>query len=128
MYSMDQLVDRVHWHLDPKHTNAKVWVIEDASGQIVAHAIARIERDEDGGTYGYFSTVYVAPEQRSQGLATRLLLVVEGWFRGLKMPRIIYNTAADHDALIRLFGRYGYRITHREGEMVQLTKDLRSAP
>ena len=29
------------------------------------------------------------------------------------MPKIIYNTAADHEKLIRLYARHGYAITHR---------------
>lgn len=124
IYSMDWLKDRLLWHLDPQQTTAKVWVLEDAAAQVVAHAIARVERDEEAKAYGYFSTVFVAPEVRNRGLAKILLSQVESWFKDLNMPKIVYNTAANHEQLIRLFGRHGYTITHREDEMVQLTKSL----
>ncbi|MBI3557111.1 MAG: GNAT family N-acetyltransferase [Deltaproteobacteria bacterium] len=124
MYSLDWLVNRVLWHLDPSQTTAKVFLAEDRDGRVVAHAIARIERDENGRAFGYFSTIYVEPLLRNQGLATSLLLKVESWLSEMKMPKIIYNTAANHEKLIRLFGRHGYSVTHRESEMVQLTKQL----
>jgi len=40
------------------------------------------------------------------------------------MPKIIYNTADNHLKLIRLFDRHGYRVTHHDAGMVQLTKVL----
>jgi hypothetical protein len=40
----------------------------------------------------------------------------------MKMLKAVYNTAENHTKLIRLFESHGYGITHRESEMVQLTK------
>jgi GNAT superfamily N-acetyltransferase len=124
MYSIEWLVDRVRWHLDPSQTTAKIFLVEGHSCQIIAHAIARLERDEVGKAFGYFSTIYVDPTSRGQGVATSLMLKVESWLREMKMPKVIYNTADDHEELIRLYGRHGYTITHHEGDMVQLTKIL----
>ena len=39
-----------------------------------------------------------------------------------QMPSVVYNTATDHERLIRLFERHGYAITHRADNMVQLSK------
>jgi GNAT superfamily N-acetyltransferase len=130
LYSTEWLVQRVRWHLDPARTIAKVYLMERADRRIAAHAIARIEHDESGKPYGYFSTVFVEPESRNQGVASALIRHVEAWLTHLGMPRVIYNTAHDHAKLIRLFERHGYRISHRTPEMVQVSKPLsgRGAP
>lgn len=124
LYSIDELLQRVRWHLDPAATTAKIFVTEDVRGAIIAHAIARIEVDENGDRYGYFSTVFVEPGSRAKGVGTSLIREVEAWLKSMNMPRIVYNTAADHAKLIRLFGRHGFRITLRADEMVQLKKQL----
>ena len=59
LYSMDWLVQRVRWHLNPEQTVAKVFLVERTDGWISAHAIARIEHNEHDKPYGYFSTVFV---------------------------------------------------------------------
>lgn len=124
LYSMEWLVNRVLWHLDPSQTTAKIFLIEGKELKITAHAIARIDHDESKNAYGYFSTVFVEPDSRNKGLATNLLNHVENWLKSMEMPKIIYNTAENHSKLIRLFERHGYQITGRESEMVQLTKLL----
>lgn len=126
MYSIDWLKDRVLWHLDPKLTTAKIFLIEDVNGNILGHAIARIEQDHNAKPYGYFSTIFVEPNSRSKGMADRLVLHVEEWLKQMNMPKIIYNTADNHTKIIRLFNRHGFQITyhHAENKMVQLTKVL----
>lgn len=127
LYSMEWLLDRVRWHLDPSQTHAKIFFVETDKGENTAHAIARIETDKNGDKYGYFSTIFVEPNSRNQGLAKSLLLHVEAWFREMKMPKAIYNTAENHAKLIGLFESHGYEMTHRESEMVQLTKLLKDS-
>lgn len=122
-YSLDWLVDRVRWHLAPERT-AKVLVVEGSDGRIVGHAIVRVEVDEEGASFGYFSTIFVEEASRRRGLATRLMASAEGWVRGHQLRRVVYNTAASNERLLPLFQRHGYRVTLREGDMVQLTKDL----
>jgi GNAT superfamily N-acetyltransferase len=121
MYSFEWLVARVRWHLDTDRV-AKVFVATDASGAIVAHAIAREERDDAGVAFGYFSTLYVDPTVRRSGVAVRLMDQVEHWFAGRGLRMWIYNTAAHHERLIGMFEKRGYRIALREGEMVQLRR------
>lgn len=122
LYSMDWLMDRVRWHLDPEQTQAKIFLIETNNGEIAAHAIARVESDEKSVSYGYFSTIFVEPKSRNRGFAKALLYHVESWFSDIGMPKVVYNTAENHAKLIRLSERHGYKITHRESDMVQLTK------
>jgi len=124
LYSMDWLLERVKWHLDPKQTTAKIFLAESPRLEIIGHAIARIEKDDEGNSYGYFSTIFIEPASRNRGTANALLLHVEDWFRQMKLPKVIYNTAENHSKLIRLFEKNGYQITARELEMVQLTKSL----
>lgn len=126
LYSMDWLLERVRWHLDQEQTTAKIFLVEDQDGEILAHAIARIEHDDNSRAYGYFSTVFVDPKERDKGIATSLVLHIESWFRDMKMSKIVYNTAENHFKLIQLFERQGYQITARQSEMVQLTKKLDS--
>lgn len=124
LHTMDWLVDRVRWHLDAEQTNAKVFLMVSANGEIKGHAIARIEYEGDKKAFGYFSTLFVEPESRNKGLANALVAHVEVWLRNMGMSKIIYNTAENHSKLIRLFERHGFKITHQESEMVQLTKVL----
>jgi GNAT superfamily N-acetyltransferase len=124
LYSMEWLVDRVRWHLDTGQTQAKVFLIETNTGEIAAHAIARVESDENSIKYGYFSTIFVEPKSRNRGFAKGLLRHVEAWFRDIKMPKVVYNTAENHSKLIRLFEGHVYQITYRESHMIQLTKTL----
>lgn len=123
-YSMDWLRERVRWHLDSRATTARIYLAEDSTGQIVGQAIVRIERDEAAEPFGYFSTLYVEPSSRRQGLATALLNQAEEWVREQGLPKIIYNTAHYNDRLLKLFHRHGFKVTFRETEMVQLTKVL----
>ncbi len=121
MYTMDWLTERVRWHLDPKR---RVFLSENEARQITGHAIARIESGDDGILLGYFSTVFVALDSRRQGIAGTLLRHVESWFLENGIPKIVYNTAKNHSAIIALFSAHGYRITYSEFEMIQLTKVL----
>lgn len=121
MYSMDWLIERVRWHLDQKNTDGRVFLSEDRAGRIVGQAIARIDH---GSSFGYFSTIFVEPAFRRNGVAVNLIKHVEDWFSKNGMPKIIYNTASNHVALISLFKSHGYEITDRESEMVQLAKIL----
>lgn len=121
MYTMQWLIDRVHWHLDLKNTDGRVYLSQNQDGKIIGHAIARIDH---GSSFGYFSTIFVEPLSRKNGVATGLMKHIEDWFLKRGMPKIIYNTADNHVALIGLFKSQGYKITHTESDMVQLTKVL----
>ncbi len=121
MYSMDWLIERVRWHLNPANTNGRVFLNETQDRRIIGHAIARIDHDSP---FGYFSTIFVEPSSRRNGNASRMISHVESWLSENGMPKVIYNTAENHTALIDLFKSHGYRIAHSELEMVQLTKDL----
>src|SRR4029079_19118147 len=68
MYSMEWLIDRVKFHLDPAKCVGVVYVAEDESG-IVGHTIVRLEDDDKFGAIGLFSTTYVIPDARRQGFA-----------------------------------------------------------
>ena len=121
LYSIDWLLERVRWHLDPDSTNGRVFLTEDRMGNITGHAIARIDRDS---SFGYFSTIFVETSARRNGLAAKLVEKVEAWFVEAGMPEVVYNTADNHTAVISLFQSHGYDIAHSAGGMVQLSKVL----
>jgi len=122
MYSMEWLIDRVKWHLNLEN-EAKIYLATHEEGQVVGHSIVRVDELE-GVRCGYFSTIYVAPEAREQGVATALIQQVEAWCREMQFPFVTYNTAVDNDRLIRLYEKLGFEIIQREGEMVKLKKTL----
>ena len=124
MYSGDWLRQRVLWHLDPKSTIGKVFLCEQTAGTISGHAIVRIETDEGGNTFGYFSTIYVAPEARGNGIASAFIIWVERWLSDEGLGRVAYNTAASNHRLIALFSQHGYEVSLARDDMVQLSKKL----
>lgn len=125
MYSMDWLIDRVRGHLDSNNTEGRIFLSENEDGEIIGHAIARIDH---GSKFGYFSTIFVEPKARNNGIAHSLVNHVESWISGRCMPKIVYNTSEKHTAILNLFKSMGYEITHSESAMVQLTKVLRPPP
>lgn len=122
MYTMSWLIDRVRWHLDPNNTNGRVFISENKNGKIIGHAIARIDH---GSSFGYFSTIFVEPLSRRHGIASNLMKHVETWFSKFEIPKILYNTADNHVAIIGLFKSHGYEVTLSDSQMVQLTKVLK---
>lgn len=119
MYTMEWLIDRVRWHLDQTKTNGKVFLSENQKQEIVGQAVARIDFASD---FGYFSTIFVESKSRKCGVAKALISHVENWFLQNQISKIIYNTAQNHLAIIHLFESQGYLVTHRDSEMIQLTK------
>lgn len=124
MYTMEWLVDRVLWHLDPKKTKAKVFLATGDKDHIVGQAIVRLESDTADSNYGYFSTIYVEPSSRGQGVATRLVETVEKWLLKNGIETVIYNTASDNSRLIGLFQFLGYHLFETHDDMVQLKKEI----
>ncbi len=119
MYTMDWLIDRVRFHLDPMKSEGQVFVAENESGEILGHTIVRVESGE-----GYFSTFYVAPEARGQSIATEFIKTGEAWMRERSMNIARTNTAKDNAKLQNLLFKFGYEITDRSENMVSLTKRL----
>ncbi len=81
MYTMEWLRQRVLWHLDPEACQGQVFLGEGEDGDIVGHTIVRIETSEEGRPFGLFSTFYVCPDTRHQGLGSALLRRGEAWMR-----------------------------------------------
>lgn len=125
LYTLDWLRARVRWHLDPVQTTAKVFLSEDSEGHVTGHTIVRVEVEGGEEPFGIFSTIYVEPAFRRQGIATALLLRGEQWLREQGLARAVTNTAETNQRLIDLFARHGYAIQLAESEMVQLGKALR---
>jgi len=128
MYTMDWLRGRVRWHLDPASCEGQVFLAEDAEGAIVGHTIVRVEAREDGPPFGLFSTFYVAPEARHQGLASALLRRGEAWMRTRGLVEAATFTAETNTPLIALCERHGYSPAPAPPEMVRLSRALDEPP
>lgn len=125
LYTLDWLRERVRFHLDPQRSTAKVFLAELSPGVVAGHTIVRREEPEDEPPFGLFSTIYVEPSSRRQGVATALLRRGEEWFRAQDLARAATNTAEHNQPLIEQFGRQGYEIAFAADEMVHLSKSLR---
>lgn len=124
MYSMAWLIGRMRWHLDPDSVIGQVFLAENAAGDIVGHTIVRLEPVESDGTIGLFSTTYVAPDARRQGVAARLLRQGEQWMRDHGMAQAVTYTDQDNVKLQTLYRRHGYRMTPMPDAFVKLSKPL----
>lgn len=124
MYTMEWLVDRVRWHLNPELCVGQVFVVEDDAGRVVGHSIVRVEPEETGGRLGLISTTYVVPERRRAGLAEALLRAGEAWLIAHGATQLATNTSETNWPLLRLYQKAGYQITDRapEAKMVQLSR------
>ena len=126
MYTMKWLRQRVRWHLDPEACEGEVFVAEGDGGAIVGHTIVRVETAEGGGRFGLFSTFYVAPEARHQGLGSALLARGEAWMRERGLIEAATFTAVTNAPLIALCEGHGYALAPAHPEMVRLSRALPS--
>jgi GNAT superfamily N-acetyltransferase len=123
MYSLDWLVARVRWHLDPLECSGAVFlaVLEQ---EILGHTLVRLEPDDDGTHFGLFTTFFVAPAARNQSVAKELVKHGENWMRGNGMLISRTYTAENNIKLHNLMFQNGYEITLRKSNMVVLSKVL----
>jgi GNAT superfamily N-acetyltransferase len=124
LYTMDWLIQRVRWHLDPAKSTAAVFLAETREGRVTGHTIVRIECDDAGKAFGLFSTTFVEPESRRLAVATQLLLRGEAWMRAHGMTEAATYTAETNAKLIGLYHKHGYAIVETRSEMVRLAKVL----
>ncbi len=126
MYSMEWLDDRVRHHLDPARCEGAVFLAE-IGDEIVGHTIVRVETDEDGSTFGLFSTTYVLPAHRRASVASQLLDAGERWMVERDLAHAATYTSDTNTKLIRLYETRGYAIVLRTSEMVVLRRPFARA-
>ncbi len=127
MYTMDWLRDRVRWHLNPDKCTGQVFLAARDDGHISGHTIVRAETTDDGRPFGLFSTFYVAPEARHQGLGGALLARGEAWMVTRGLVEAATFTAVTNRPLIALCEGRGYTLTPAPPEMVRLSRALETA-
>nr|WP_274387538.1 GNAT family N-acetyltransferase [Salsipaludibacter albus] len=120
---MDWLRDRVRAHLDPARLDGRVFVARDPSGEVVGHAMVRVDHD-DRDEVGLFSTTWVVPAWRRRGVADLLVDHGEAWMRDRGRDVAVTFTHPDNDALVTLFGRRGYVLTPVDDDFVRLRRRL----
>ncbi len=124
MYTMDWLIQRVLFHLDPSQSTAQVYVSESSDGHLSGHCIVRKEFDDQGAPYGLFSTTYVEPQSRRLGIANALLVHGEEWMHNLGLTMVATATSKTNEKLIKMYFKHGYKMVVTTDEMVRLEKRL----
>jgi len=130
LHTLDWIRERVLWHLHEPKVCGKVLLATIGDGEIIGHTILRRECHENASDFGLISTTYVLPQFRRRGVADRLLLAGEAWFKSLRLSRCSTWTSAANSKLIRLCEKHGYAITERARHevtgtpMVNLSKQL----
>lgn len=124
MYTHEWLVQRVRWHLDPAVTTGQVFLAEAGPGAITGHTIVRIEDDGEGRAIGLFSTIFVAPEARQQGVAIALIARGEAWMIEHGMTTAVTYTDEGNAKLHALFIGQGYAMSGMPDHFVKLSKPL----
>lgn len=125
-YSQDWLLERVEWHISLQD-KAEIFLVTDDDKKILAQAIVRIEIDPEiyEKEFGYFSTIYVVPEERRKGIARDLINTVHNWCVEKNLDVTTYSTAKNHGGLISLFKQFGYEIVVETDDMVRLKVSLK---
>ena len=126
MYTMDWLIKRVQWHLDPTEVVAQVFVAENEQGDVIGHTIVRIDSDDDDIAIGLFSTTYVDSASRRFGVAKMLLKQGEEWMRQQEMAVAVTYTDRDNVKLQNLYLTHGYEMSEMPKRFVKLAKPLTS--
>lgn len=124
LYTMDWLRQRVLWHLDPAACTGEVFLAVDRDGGITGHTIVRIDRDEAGACIGLFSTTFVDPGSRNQGIARSLLERGEHWMGEHGLSRAVTYTSVSNIKLQNLFLHRGYALVDAANGFVRLSKKL----
>ena len=124
MYTMDWLVQRVLWHLDPNQCVGQVFLSEDSEGRITGHTIVRIERDQAGEQIGLFSTFFVEPGSRNRAIATTFVSHGEKWMLDHGMRTAVTYTAESNGRLKNLLISLGYQAVAVQNQMIALSKSL----
>lgn len=124
MYTMDWLLDRARFHLDPTRCTGQILLAENCDGKVTGHTILRVQDDEEFGQHGLFSTFYVIPECRGQGIATEFVTHGEAWMREQGMSTAMTYTAEDNTRLRNLMEKLGYEVVLKKNDMVALAKRL----
>ena len=121
MYTLDWLVDRVRFHLDPARSEGAVFVavsptadLTNIESAVLGHTIVRVESWPENPRFGLFSTTYVAPPHRRSGVASLLLSRGEAWMIARALPSSSTWTSATNHGLIRLYESHGYSIVQTE--------------
>ena len=124
LYTMEWLIARARFHLDPEACTGEIFVSIATDGHISGHTIVRLEPDDAGADIGLFSTIYVEPGSRRQGVAVRLIERGEEWMRERQLPEAATFTATTNERLHLLFGRLGYACADVGNGFVRLSKRL----
>ena len=68
--------------------------------------------------------MYVPPERRSKGIATRVLMELENWARELSYARCVLETGLKQPEAIRLYEKNGYERIPNYGQYIDVENSV----
>lgn len=87
----------------------EMYVAEDKqTHQILGHSIFSVKEDEEGKKYGFWFSMYVAPEFRKNGVASALVGEQENWWKSKGVECVLGHTHAKNMKLQSLIKRLGF--------------------
>lgn len=97
--------------------HAALWVADDEAGRMVGQVFVLLYNAydpqlADGHSRAFIHSFRVRPDQRNQGLGTRLMQHAEADLRARGFSRVALNVARDNPGALRLYERLGYRQLH----------------
>ena len=116
-YEPHTLEKRARWFDDHARTNLPIFIAEDAAGRVVGWSSLSAYHGRFGYRFSAENSVYVAADQRGQGIGKLLLppLIEVGQQLGLHV--IIASVDASNEASIRLHATCGFEYAGRLREV-----------
>lgn len=68
--------------------------------------------------------MYVSPEGRRKGIATKILIELEHWAKELSYAKCILETGVNQPEAIELYNKNGYKITVNYGQYKNVTNSV----
>lgn len=98
-----------------EYSNDKIYIVENDT-QLCAFIWGHFNSETQTVS---IELLYVEPQYRNRGLATRLKCGIENWAKSIKAKQIISTVHKDNMIMISLNKRLGYHLSH-----VKMHKDI----
>jgi len=108
-YEIQSLETRTAWFEEHVRDNYPIFLAQDDAGRVVGWSSLSKFRPRVGYRFTAEDSVYVAADQRGQGIGKQLLPPLVKAARGLGLRAIIAGIDADGQASLRLHAHFGFQ-------------------
>lgn len=102
----------------------------DGVGNVIGHRILELKTDTNGTCYGSGFNIFIEPDSRNRGIASRLMEESDGWFRARGAEYVETGTHRDNVKMQALYAKQGYLFERHDhngvNPIVMMRKPLRS--